>query len=176
MKQALPGAASMQDTWRSLFESGGWRSTSIRPMCAIWIGSTPPKGVIEDPGDSDASAFPLVATTTIAATIASVLAMRRRVKPLRDTRRGVLTVAVVMSQSVGVNGPCGDRGYPSASRGFLRMSRESVRYRCSSELGDEGIGVEALERERLDQLGRLAGRDELGERRPDDRCRLEAVR
>ena len=99
MKQALPGAASMQDTWRSLFESGGWRSTSIRPMCAIWIGSTPPKGVIEDPGDSDASAFPLVATTTIAATIASVLAMRRRVKPLRDTRRGVLTVAVVMSHT-----------------------------------------------------------------------------
>jgi hypothetical protein len=52
----------------------------------------------EPPGVGDASAFSLVVTTTIAATTASVLAMRRRVKPLRDTRRGVLTVAVVMSQ------------------------------------------------------------------------------
>ena len=32
------------------------------------------------------------------------------------------------------------------------------------KLGDERVGVEALELERLDQLRRLPGRDQLGER------------
>ncbi len=48
--------------------------------------------------------------------------------------------------------------------------------RRSGELGDKRIGAEALERERGDQLWRLARRDELGERRPDNRGRLEPVR
>src|SRR4051812_24660903 len=44
------------------------------------------------------------------------------------------------------------------------------------ELGDELVLVEALERERLDELGLLAGGDELGQRLADDRRRLEPVR
>src|SRR5581483_3082848 len=53
----------------------------------------------------------------------------------------------------------------------------SVRDGGGSELRDERVGVEALERERGDQLRRLAAaRDELRERLADDRCGLEAVR
>src|SRR6185436_16565222 len=44
------------------------------------------------------------------------------------------------------------------------------------ELGDELVLVEALERERLDELGLLARGDELGEGLSDDRGGLEAVR
>src|SRR5579875_792053 len=43
------------------------------------------------------------------------------------------------------------------------------------ELGDELVLVEALEAERLDQVGLASGGHELGERLADDRRGLEAV-
>src|SRR2546423_14566852 len=52
----------------------------------------------------------------------------------------------------------------------------SVRDGCGCELRHERVRIEALERERGDQIRRLAGGDELRERRADDRRRLEAVR
>src|SRR5438309_5461046 len=52
----------------------------------------------------------------------------------------------------------------------------SMRHRRGGQLGDERVGVEAVERERCDQLRRLPGRDELRERCADDRSCLEAVR
>ena len=56
-----------------------------------------------------------------------------------------------------------------------RATPPSMAHGRGRELGDEVVGVEPLELERLDQLGRLAGRDQLGERDAGDRGGLEPV-
>src|SRR5512144_173301 len=52
----------------------------------------------------------------------------------------------------------------------------SVAHGGGGQLGDERIGVEAVQREGRDQVGRLPARDQLGKGDADDRRRLEAVR
>src|SRR5439155_18201111 len=56
------------------------------------------------------------------------------------------------------------------------LAVRSVRDRGGGQLGDESVGVEALEAEGRDQRRRLPRGDELGDGRPDDRRGLEAVR
>src|SRR5919204_3646067 len=58
---------------------------------------------------------------------------------------------------------------------FTPASIRSVTYSGCRQFGDELVLVEALERERRDQVGRALRGDELGERLAHDRRRLEAV-
>src|SRR3990172_9695704 len=67
---------------------------------------------------------------------------------------------------------CTGRTGPAPTAGGNR----SMGDRGCGRLGHERVSVEARELERLDQPRRLLRRDELGERRADDRRRLEAVR
>src|SRR5688572_19933974 len=70
-------------------------------------------------------------------------------------------------------------GWSSASWAISRLlfmgALPLVADRGGRQLGHQPVLVEALEREGLDQLRRPPGGDELGERRPDDGRRLEAV-
>ena len=65
---------------------------------------------------------------------------------------------------------------PGCSSCLSPLRSVSVTDGRRGELGDEPVLVEALERERRDQVRRAPGGDQLGERRADDRRRLESVR
>lgn len=59
---------------------------------------------------------------------------------------------------------------------WLRRSDGLVAHRSAGKLRDKGVGTEAVEAERLNQLRCPAGRDRLRERNSGDGRGLEAVR
>src|ERR1700744_1761115 len=70
----------------------------------------------------------------------------------------------------------GASGATGSVGGVVSVMRRSVADGGGRELGDEVVGIEALECERRDEVRRAIGGDQLGERLADDRSGLEAVR